>query len=141
LLTALILAGCGVQEVRERPDWDDISVPTVEVTDPEGLPVLCPIEVYRVGTAKFGTWSDLCWKDFEAYEIVAEGNTDIATYNANSLRNTEAGYNQLINAGKMEQELSAFYLEQYKAEKKEHFWDNVTNKIMVILGVIAGASL
>ena len=135
----LTAVGCGGAEVRdERPDWDDVSTSTIAVTDPTELPLLCPFERIAVDGEIRGGWSVECIKALEAYEIVSEANLEIATLNASALRKTEAGYNQLIHAGEMEQQLGEFYLELLKEEKREHFWDNVLHKALLIIGVGVG---
>jgi hypothetical protein len=133
----LILAGCAGQEKRSPPDWSAVALPAVEITDPAALPQLCEITVIQDAEGvKYGAWSPACWKALSAYEVTAEGNTDIAQSNANALRKTEAGYNSLISAGQMQQELTNFYAELLKDEKSGRFVDSLLYKTLIGLGFI-----
>ena len=134
----LVLAGCAGQEKRSPPDWSAVALPVVEITDPVALPQLCPATIVEATDGeRYGTWPAECWRALAAYEITAEGNTSIAQLNANALRNTEAGYNSLISAGQMQQELSGFYSDLLEDERKARFIDSLLYKILVGLGLIA----
>jgi len=138
LLLAIMLGGCASQDKRELPDWSSAMIDPTEVTDPIPLPPLCQMRVIDGSDgARYGTWSNACWSAFAAFEIVAEGNTKIAQANANALRKTEAGYNSLVRAGEMQQQLTEFYDELLKEERREHSMDNWIYRILIALGIVA----
>ena len=138
LLLAITLGGCASQDKRELPDWSSAIIDPTEVTDPESLPPLCQMKVIDgADGARHGTWSNACWNIFAAFEIVAEGNTEIAQANADALRKTEAGYNSLVKAGEMQQQLTEFYDDLLKEERREHFMDNWIYRILIALGIVA----
>lgn len=134
----LILAGCAGQDRISPPDWSIAELPESAITTPAELPLLCKVEaVTGEDGQRYGTWPAECWKALQEYEITAEANTDIAKANADALRNTEAGYNALINAGKMQQELGDFYLELYEDEKSGRFIDSILYRSLISLGILA----
>ena len=136
-LAILILAGCAGQEKRSPPDWSAVALPVVEITDPVALPQLCEATIIEAADGeRYGTWPAECWKILAAYEVTAEGNTAIAQATANALRNTEAGYNSLISAGKIQQELTNFYAELLEEEKSGRFIDSLLYKTLIGLGFI-----
>ncbi len=140
LLIVLTLGACASQPERSPPDWGSAAIDTTTVTDPAELPLICPIKVLTTSTGeRVGTWSAGCWSVFEAFEIVAEANTEIAQANANALRNTEAGYNSLVKAGEMQQELTEFNGELLKEERQEHWLDNMIYRVIIALGLVAVA--
>ncbi len=134
----LILAGCAGQDRISPPDWSIAELSNRDITEPTKLPQLCEVvSIKGADGLKYGTWSEACWKYLQEYEITAEANTDIAKANADALRNTEAGYNALINAGKMERELGDFYLELYEDEKSGRFIDSILYRSLISLGILA----
>ncbi len=109
LLTALILAACANAPEPNRPDWSAVGeLEKVPVTDPRALPALCEIPWPAVDVH--------CWAALDAFDVIAAGNSDIAQANADALRNTEAANDALIQAGKLQQQLSDFYRELLQAE-------------------------
>jgi hypothetical protein len=129
-LIALILAGCASEPTTPPPDWR-VPDERTAVTDPKPLPVLCAIP-----------WQPddvQCWQQLDAFDIVAEGNTEIAQANANGLRNQEGATDAYIRAGQFQQQLTEFYREQLKNETREHWIDNATHRILIALGLIAVA--
>ena len=136
--TASILVGCAGKANVKPPDWSIADLSESSITLPAELPALCEVVAIE-GTdgQKYGTWSADCWKYLQAYEITAEGNTSIAQANADALRNTEAGYQAVVNAGKMQQELTNFYAELLKDEKSGRFIDSLLYRVFISLGLIA----
>jgi len=136
-LLALTASGCvNVPETRDPPDW--IGVGQVEkkpAADAKDLPDLCAIEVVEGR----GTWTVACWNTFERYEIIAEGNTEIARANTSALRATEGANDALIEAGRLQQELGNFYLELLKDERQGRQLDVLTYRVIIGLGLIAVA--
>jgi len=101
---------------------------------------MCEIEVVTLSNgSRVGTWTTACWNALEAYEIVAEANTEIAQANANALRKTEGGYNSLVKAGEMQQQLTEFYDDLLKEEKQQHWLDNMIHRVIIALGLVAAA--
>jgi len=80
-------------------------------------------------------WPADCTKTLLGYEAVAETNTIIAAENAAALDLTEAAYDGLIQAGEMQEEITRFYATELKYEKREHFIDNLINKLLLVLGL------
>lgn len=80
-----------------------------------------------------------CWARLDAFDIVAEGNHDIANANASALRNQEAATDAFIQAGQFQQQLTTFYAEQLAAEKKAHWLDNAVYKTIIGLALIGAA--
>lgn len=135
-----MLGGCATNPRAPAPNWSSAAVDPVEITDPELLPALCAMFVIEgADGVRYGTWTDACWNELAAYEIIAEGNTEIARANADALRKTEAGYNSLIKAGELQQEMTRFYEESLREEKSAHRIDNWMYKILMGLGLIAVA--
>ena len=137
LLIGLTAAGCvSVPETRDPPDWTGVGQlekrPAADATD---LPELCPIDVIEGR----GTWSAECWIAFERFEIIAEGNTDIARANTSALRSTEGANDALIEAGRLQQELGNFYLDLLKDERQGRQLDVLTYRVILALGLIAVA--
>ena len=126
LLIGSIAVGCTTSHV-ELPDWELAAREPVPVTDPTPLPDLCfvPFESLE------------CYQALDAYDIVAIGNTDIAQANADALRKTEAGYDALIEAGKLQQQLSQIRQEILEEERKAHMHDKWFYQGIIALGLLA----
>lgn len=127
-LIVLIAAGCASQPV-ELPNWDLAERPPIEVVDPVELPALCEIP-------SNGTWPAECWLALDAYDIVASGNTEIAQDLANALRKSDASYDALLGAAKVQQELSQIRQELLEKERRDHTIDNWWHRgLIVLIGV------
>jgi len=129
-LIVLTLAGCASVPTTPAPEWR-VPDERTAVTDPTPLPPLCAIP-----------WQPddvTCWQQLDAFDIVAEGNTEIAQANANGLRNQEGATDAYIRAGQFQQQLTEFYREQLNDEKRAHWIDNATHRIMIALGLVAVA--
>jgi hypothetical protein len=138
LLIVLIASGCvSVPETRDAPDWSGVGqLEKKPAADAKDLPELCEIEVVDGR----GTWSLECWETFERFEIIATGNTDIARANTAALRSTEGANDALIEAGKLQQQLSNFYLDLLKDERQGRQLDVLTYRVVIAL-VALGALL
>jgi len=137
-LLSTVLAGCAGQDRIDPPDWNQVEISTTQITEPENLPLLCEIiTIEDAQGIKHGTWSAMCWKALQEYEIKAEGNTEIAKANADALRKVEGASRALLNAGKMERELSDFYLQLYEEEKSGRFIDSLLYRSLISLGILA----
>ena len=129
LLTVLILSGCAEHRV-VPPDWEIAAREVSQTADPLPLPLLCEIP-----------WSTVeCWAAVEEYEVVAESNTAIAAANTDALRNMEAAYDALVQAGKLQRELAIYREELLAEERKLHFYDNLFHRAIIFVG-LAGAAL
>ena len=128
LLTGLSLVGCETNHV-QLPDWELAARVPTPVTDPTPLPDICipPFESLE------------CYEALDAYDIVAMGNTEIAQTNADALRKTEAGYDALIEAGKLQQQLSQIRQEILEEERKAHMHDKWFYQGIIVLGLLAAA--
>ena len=127
MLIVLILSvsGCATSP-SQQPDWELAAIPPAEVTDPVDIPLLCEV----------GEWPAECWLALERYEIVAEGNWAIAQANADALRNTEAAYEQLIQAGVMQTQLMEFYMNELEKEQQGRFIDGLFYKTLIAIGLV-----
>ncbi len=130
LLIALIAVGCAGQPRTPLPDWSGAAREVKEVADPIELPELCEIP-------RDGQWSLDCWRALNEYDIVASGNTDIAIANTEALRKTEAGYDHLILAGQMQQEIAEIRQELLDEERKGRMMDKWFYRGVITLGLLA----
>ena len=131
LLIVLILSACAVAPV-ELPDWDLAKPSDEPVTDAKELPILCEI-------SSTGTWNASiaeCWAIFEQYEEIAEFNYVAAQGNATGLRNAEAATLELIEAAKVQQQLSQIRQQMLERERRAHFLDNWFYRILIGLGLL-----
>lgn len=94
------------------------------------LPLLCEIP-------HDGTWPVHCWESFAQFETIAQGNTDIGKANTAALAKMEGAYDNLVEAGKFTEKQVEFCQVDLSAERKEHFWDNVQNKGLIGIFIIA----
>jgi len=138
-LLLTVLAGCAGQDRIEPPDWSIAELPASEITRPTQLPALCEVSVIQSDGIKYAAFSADCLKSLQAYEIIAEANTLIAESNADALQSTERGYNSLVEAGKMQQELSDYFREELADEKKKGFYDSMFYRALIALGLIVVA--
>lgn len=121
----LILGGCAADRA-VLPDWELAARIPTEAADPLPLPELCEVP-----------WTTVeCWQTLDAFDIIAYGNTDIAIGNTAALRKTEAGYDALIEAGKMQQQLSQIRQDLLEDERRSHLYDNLYHRGIIVLGVI-----
>lgn len=130
LLIASTSVACGSNPPVALPDWEMAARVEMETADPTPLPLLCEIPAT-------GTWTLECWQALDEYDIVATGNTVIAQANADALRKTEQGYDALIGAGKLQQQLSQIRQEMLERERREHTMDNWFYRIVIGLGLLA----
>jgi len=116
----------------ELPDWNLAERAPVEVTNPLPLPNLCEIP-------SDGVWLAECWSKLDAFDIVASGNTGIATDNAAALRKSDASYDALLGAAKVQQELSQIRKDLLQRERRAHTMDNWFYRALIALGLIGAA--
>lgn len=128
MLTGLILAGCVTTPTSHIPDWEIVEREKKEAADPMPLPALCsiPWDASDVG----------CWAKLDNYDIVAYGNTEIARANTRALRETELAYDRLVDAGKLQNELSQIRHELLEQERYAHRMDNFYHRGLIVLGVL-----
>lgn len=131
MLIVLTLSACATQQTVPIPDWKLAERDTSHVVaDPVPLPALCPLQ--EILTAK-------CAERIDVYEDVAEGNTQIAQLNANALRKTEQAYDNILDAGKLQQQLSQIRQELLEQERRAHFFDNMFYRSVIALGLLGAA--
>lgn len=132
MLIVLTSASCTTAPV-SLPDWDLAARNVdVEVVDPAAVPVLCDIPLD-------GVWSVVCWKQLDAYDIVAKANYEIALANASALRKSDAAYDQLIEAGKLQSQLAQIRQDMLEQERRAHTLDNWFYRGVIALGLIGAA--
>lgn len=92
------------------------------------MPVLCAIPWAANDAA--------CWGALDKFDIVAERNHDVAQANANAARNERGASNAFIQAGKNQQQITQFYLDELQAEEQAHMLDNALHKTLLVLAMI-----
>ena len=132
LLIALTSVSCATAPV-ELPEWDLAARQSnLEVSDPLPLPNLCEIP-------STGSWPVECWKKLDAYDIAASANYEAAVLNASALRKSEAAYDSLIEAGKLQSQLAQIREEMLERERQAHTMDNWFYRFIIALGLIVAA--
>lgn len=130
LLIVSILAACASQPDRPPPpDWQIDTSTRTEIQDAEPLPALCAIP--------WPADAVHCWEALDKFDIVAERNTTVLGATSSAMRNERAAGDAFIQAGKNQQEITQFYLDQLRAEEQAHRIDNWLHKTMVGLALIA----
>lgn len=86
-----------------------------------------------------GQWSVECWQRLDAHDIIAEGNFEIAQSLASALEASDASYDQLLGAAKVQQELSQIRQELLKQERRAHAMDNWFYRAIIALGLLGAA--
>ncbi len=129
LLPALIISACAVDPI-QLPDFEAAERQDVEVTDPVDYTELCPLP-----------WTTAeCLQRLDVFEDEAEDNKELAQLNADIARDSDKAYDHILSAAKAQQEISQIRQEMLEAERRDHFWDNVWHKI-VIIGLALGYAL
>lgn len=111
------------------PDWNIVERTPVEAANPYPLPPLCSIP-----------WDidDIdCWRKLDAYDVVAIGNYDIAVANTEALRTTEMAYDVLVEAGKLQNQLSDIRQDLLDQERTAHTMDTWFYRGLITLGIVA----
>lgn len=135
MLTVLIAAGCVSTPTTTLPDWELAVREETEIAYPIELPVLCEIP-------SEGRWSTECWLIFvDKFEVIAIGNTEIARGNADALRKTEQAYDQLIEAGKLQQQLAQIRQQLLDDERQQRTYDRWYYRAIIVGLIVAGAAL
>jgi hypothetical protein len=106
----------------------------VVVEDPLSLPELCAIPLD-------GIWPVECWLKLDAYDIVAIANTRLAGLNASALRKSDASYDALVEAGKLQQQLAIIRQDLLEQSRQAHKADRWYYRTIIALGLAVGASL
>lgn len=126
LLIVSILAGCASSQV-QIPEWSVEPIQPSAGTQPLELPQLCQLP-----------WTATeCWAAIEQYEVVAESNTTIAQANAAALQNTEAAYNHLVEAGKLQRQFAQVREDMLIEAKRQHMTDIWTYRVILTIGLVA----
>ncbi len=124
LPTALIisLVGCAVEPI-QLPKFETAERQDIEVTDPVEYSELCEIP--------WGTGE--CYQRLDVFEDEAIDNKDIAALNASIARDSDEAYDRILSAAKQQQEVGQIRQEMLEAERRDHFWDNVWHKTLIVL--------
>jgi len=112
------------------PQYDLAKRPDTKVSDPTETPVICepPTD---------GFWPEVCWSDFVTYTEISENNYKLAKLNTDSLRDSQAGYDRILSSAQKGRDIAMIREDMLQAERKDHFFDNVKNGIIIIVGVLA----
>ena len=130
LLIGLIAVGCASNPRTELPNWDIAERDkTEEAADPLVLPQLCTIPWSETNVA--------CWSALDDYDVISAANYDIAEANTAALRKTEAGYDHIVQAGRMQQELGEIRQELLDEERRGRWLDKWYYRGIIALGLIA----
>lgn len=133
ILLTILISGCATERY-EIPDWQSVERDeTAEVVDPDVLPELCEIN------RDTGAWSLECWQIFVRYVEMAETNTEVAQLMADGLRKSDAAYDHLVAAGKLEQQLAQIRADLLADEKRAHRYDNWFYRGLIALGLLGAA--
>ena len=114
-LTVGTLSACATERL-ELPAWD-IPEASAQVTQPLALPDLPPIEL----DGDVATLDRAAVLALLQYQQAAEANHDIAADNGAALASQSAAYNELIEAGKLQQEIARIREEQLELARREAF--------------------
>jgi hypothetical protein len=110
----------------ELPDWNLAEREQRAVTEPMRLPDLCEIP-------SSGQWPVECWRLLDVYDVVAMGNYEIAQELAAALRASDASYDALLGAAKIQQELSQIRQQLLEKERTDHTVDNWWHRGIILL--------
>ena len=83
-----------------------------------------------------GVWPVECWIKLDVFDVVANGNTAIATELAPALQRSDESYDALLGAAKVQQELSQIRQELLERERQAHTMDNWFYRIVIALGLL-----
>jgi hypothetical protein len=133
ILLIVLISGCATDRY-VVPDWNTVERDTTQAAvDPDALPELCDID------GATGAWSLECWQAFVRYVEIAETNTEVAALMAEALRKSDAAYDYLIAAGKLEQQLAQIRQDLLEDERRAHRMDNWFYRGIIALGLIGVA--
>jgi len=117
-----MVSACAAERI-QLPEFEEAARSDEEVTDPVDYPSLCSLP-----------WTATeCWQAIDVYEDVAEGNKEIAQLNADIARDSDAAYDHILSAAKKQQEVGQIRQEMLEDERRDHFWDNVWHKVLIVL--------
>jgi hypothetical protein len=117
-----MVSACAVDPI-QLPDFEAAARQDIEVTDPAQYPDLCEIPF---DTAE-------CYQRLDVFEDVAIGNQELAQINADIARDSDAAYDHILSAAKQQQEIAQIRQEMLEAERRDHMWDNVWHKVLIVL--------
>ncbi len=116
-----MVSACATDPVK-LPDFSVAARPDVGITDPTPLPMLCA-----------WPWTDAeCLTRLDVYEDIAEDNTTIAQLNADIIRDGEAAYDHILSGAKQQQEIGQIRQRMLEAERRDHFWDNLWHRSLIL---------
>ncbi len=116
-----MVSACAADPVK-LPDFEEAARKDVEITYSTQLPMLCEIP-----------YTDpQCYVRLDVYEDVAEGNTALADLNAGIIVDGEASYDHILSGAKKQQEVGQIRQEMLEQERRDHFWDNVWHRGLIL---------
>lgn len=117
-----MVSGCAAERM-QLPDFEVAARSDKEVTNPTALPDLCEIP-----------WtSEACWVHLDVFEDIAVNNTDLAQLNADIARDGEEAYDHVLSAGKNQQQVGQIREDMLAEERKDHTFDNMWHRILIIV--------
>ena len=136
-LVLLSLSGCASVEPVDIPDWD-LTPATVEIQRQARLP---EFPSPASNTEETVTFTVQQFAVITEYLIVAGGNYDIGVQNEQALEDLSRSYNHLIEAGKLQNQFTQIREEQLARERSQRLQDQWFYRGVIVLGLLAGASL
>jgi len=122
LLLALTVSACAVEPI-QLPKFETAERQDVEVTDPIEYSELCEIPFT---TAE-------CYQRLDVFDDEAIANQELAQLNADIARDSDKAYDIILAAAKKQQEISQIRQQMLEAERRDHFWDNMWHKLLIVL--------
>ncbi len=110
------------------PDWNIDTSTRTKILNAEPMPLLCAIPWAQDAVE--------CWNALDKFDIVAERNHDVLNASAGAHRSERAAGDSFIQAGKNQQQITQFYLDELKAEETAHTIDNLFHKSIIALALI-----
>ena len=121
--------------------FDDFEPVTAEVTYPSTLPKISPLQCYPTESdckvVGYKLSSDI--DKLEAYQVLADSNTDIAALNAKALELAIQQSAELVIAGKANENLWKIREEQLIRERRLRQQDKWYYRILLLGAVVVGA--
>lgn len=75
----------------------------------------------------------------DVFEDEAIDNKELAQLNADIARDSDKAYDHILAAAKAQQEIAQIRQEMLEAERRDHFWDNVWHRALIIVIAIGAA--
>ena len=132
-LSGLALSGCASAPT-PLPEWQSLPLASVEIQRPLDLPAR-PLAASATETTI--TFDEQGIRDLESFYLIAQGNQMVGESNAEALEAQSRAYNALLQAGELQRQIAVIRQELLEQERKNHFWDNIFYRGIIVVGVVA----